>query len=163
MKIIPISIALAFLLGCESKEPSKAVQRTAFPPDAEVKAEDVPEPQGSWEFKIEGGKTLSGSTVRVRPSDIESTINLQGGTTLISMRKRGPVSIAWSEKDRAVVELQMPGMRCFANSGGEGPKPEGHTFSVQFKDTTLSEAEFEGEMPCMKGPERIKFSGKFKR
>lgn len=140
--------------GCDS--PSKPANPLA--PSADAPA---PEKEIVWELNDqEGGIHLKGTRVRVHRSNIETVITMTGGTTLVTLRNRGDMKQVWTGEDRATVEVAQPGLHCFSTPGDRtSTRPA--TFEVQFAAEDLSYGTFEGDIPCFKGPKRLKFKGLF--
>jgi len=141
------AILAVFVMACESKSPA-------------VQPEQQPLEGHAWTFVGEPDLKLHGEKVRVSRGRVETVITLLGGTTVITLRKRGEPTILWTQEDWAVIEIAMPGLHCFVSADGKEKKD--HAFAVQFNGPDLSEATFHGEMPCTKGPDILKFSGSFK-
>lgn len=150
MTVVGLLVAI-FATSCESKPAvEEATQQLKQSLDSPA-----------WTFVGEPDLKLQGGKARVNHGRVESVITLLGGTTVVTLRKRGEPTILWTEKDWAVIEIAMPGLHCFVSSDGKTENPE-HKFVVQFTGTDLSEGTFHGEMPCTTGPEILKFSGSFK-
>lgn len=146
------TVVAMFATSCESR-----------PPVEESAQDSLKQPVGgpAWTFVGEPDLKLQGGTARLIRGRVETVITLLGGTTVVTLRKRGEPTILWTQEDRAVIEIAMPGRHCFVSSDGESETQE-HAFAVQFSGPELNDGTFHGEMPCTTGPDLLKFSGSFK-
>ncbi len=155
MKFWTFIVVTAFALGCDSpSKPTNPLAPTSTVPVAPTK-------NTVWELKDpEVPLELKGTRVRVHRSNIETVITMTGGTNIVTLRNRGEMKTFWNHEDRATIEVTRPGLHCFSTPRDrEETRPA--TFEVRFSAEDLSYGTFEGDIPCFKGPERLKFKGLF--